>query len=682
MSSTGKNDDRIGIAKELVSTFYKRISFIDISYDEFLSYVLEEEEVSNNLYKEDMPYNKFIKKIIIKVMCSRILSDSKDVINVINNYVNKYFIDVTNYKDAISAVNRLLSFFKSFNYILTPDIISEMIEKNEIFSWVIKLIVDRYKDIILFGNIEEIFDNIHMTMIVEIYCMINNIEINRLEVESDKYNDAYIADSERAYLKEIGKIPLLSVQEEKDLAKKVAQGDVDAKNLFIKSNLRLAAKIARGYINRGLPYLDLVQEGNIGLIKAVEKFDAEKGYRFSTYATWWIRQAILKAIVEKTGDIKVPVHMHEKIRKCQKTVNILTENLNRPPTISEIADAVGLPVSEIEEIIKALPEVISLNAKIDETGDSEIGDFISVDSDSIENITANGMLGNDLMNLLLNCGLSERELVILILRSGYYTDVPVPLESVGKMLNITRERVNQLQKRAYRKIRSFREVENLVVYTQYPNKSLKNLEELRIEDDILVSGDFNLKDKKKNVERILRLQSIYELFRGYSKEDIDKVILELTENERELVLLRYGKDLENTDITNLTTEQIITFYTIIIPKIRVLLEKLNSKSQNSEQSELEENDVKTSALLANQKKDSISSLEDYQNILKSLKANILSQRLNELSVEGAVIVALEAIAELLNIDEDEVINATKRVLMGYRNDDAIATIMSGSRGIK
>ena len=682
MSSTGKNDDRIGIAKELVSTFYKRISFIDISYDEFLSYVLEEAEVSNNLYKEDMPYNKFIKKIIIKVMCSRILSDSKDVINVINNYVNKYFIDVTNYKDAISAVNRLLSFFKSFNYILTPDIVSEMIVKNEIFSWVIKLIVDRYKDIILSGNIEEIFDNIHMTMIVEIYCMINNIQINKLDVASDKYNDTYIADSERAYLKEIGKIPLLSVQEEKDLAKKVAQGDVDAKNLFIKSNLRLAAKIARGYINRGLPYLDLVQEGNIGLIKAVEKFDAEKGYRFSTYATWWIRQAILKAIVEKTGDIKVPVHMREKVRKCQRTVNILTENLNRPPTISEIADAVGLPVSEIEEIIKALPEVISLNAKIDETGDSEIGDFISVDSDSIENITANGMLGNDLMNLLLNCGLSERELVILILRSGYYTDVPVPLESVGKMLNITRERVNQLQKRAYRKIRSFREVENLVVYTQYPNKSLKNLEELRIEDDILVSGDFNLKDKKKNVERILRLQSIYELFRGYSKEDIDKVILELTENERELVLLRYGKDLENTDITNLTTEQIITFYTIIIPKIRVLLEKLNSKCQNSEQSELEENDVKTSALLANQKKDSISSLDDYQNILKSLKANILSQRLNELSVEGAVIVALEAIAELLNIDEDEVINATKRVLMGYRNDDAIATITSGSRGSK
>lgn len=682
MSNITKNDDRIGIAKELVSTFYKRISFIDISYDEFLSYVLEEAEVSNNLYKEDMPYNKFIKKIIIKVMCSRILSDSKDVINVINNYVNKYFIDVTNYKDAISAVNRLLSFFKSFNYILTPDIVSEMIEKNEIFSWVIKLIVDRYKDIILSGNIEEIFDNIHMTMIVEIYCMINNIQINKLDVASDKYNDTYIADSERAYLKEIGKIPLLSAQEEKDLAKKVAQGDVDAKNLFIKSNLRLAAKIARGYINRGLPYLDLVQEGNIGLIKAVEKFDAEKGYRFSTYATWWIRQAILKAIVEKTGDIKVPVHMREKVRKCQKTVNILTENLNRPPTISEIADAVGLPVSEIEEIIKALPEVISLNAKIDETGDSEIGDFISVDSDSIENITANGMLGNDLMNLLLNCGLSERELVILILRSGYYTDVPVPLESVGKMLNITRERVNQLQKRAYRKIRSFREVENLVVYTQYPNKSLKNLEELRIEDDILVSGDFNLKDKKKNVERILRLQSIYELFRGYSKEDIDKVILGLTEKERELVLLRYGKDLENTDITNLTTEQIITFYTIIIPKIRVLLEKLNSKCQNSEQSELEENDVKTSALLANQKKDSISSLEDYQNILKSLKANILSQRLNELSVEGAVIVALEAIAELLNIDEDEVINATKRVLMGYRNDDAIATITSGSRGSK
>lgn len=680
MSNITKNDDRIGIAKELVSTFYKRISFIDISYDEFLSYVLEEAEISSNLYKEDISYNKFIKKIIIKVMCSRILSDSKDVINVINNYVNKYFIDVTNYKDAISAVNRLLSFFKSFNYILTPDIVSEMIVKNEIFSWVIKLIVDRYKDIILSGNIEEIFDNIHMTMIVEIYCMINNIEINRLEVESDKYNDAYIADSERAYLKEIGKIPLLSAQEEKDLAKKVAQGDVDAKNLFIKSNLRLVAKIARWYINCGLPYLDLVQEGNIGLIRAVEKFEVEKGYKFSTYATWWIKQPILKAIAEKTGDIKVPVHMHEKIRKCQKMVNILTENLNRPPTISEVADAVGLPVSEIEEIIKALPEVISLNAKIDETGDSEIGDFISVDSDSIENITANGMLGNDLMNLLFNSGLSERELVILILRSGYYTDIPVTLEETGKMLGVTRERVNQIQKKALRKIRNLREVENLVVYTQYPDKSLKNLEEKRMEDGILVSR--NLKNKKKKDEKILELQSIYELFKGYSKEDIDKVILGLTEKERELVLLRYGKDLEKNDITNLTTEQIITFYTFLIPKIRVLLEKLNSKCQNSEQSELEENDVKTSALLVSQEKDSISSLEDYQNILKSLKANILSQRLNELSVEGAVIVALEAIAELLNIDEDEVINATKRVLMGYRNDDAIATIMSGSRGIK
>ena len=222
-----------------------------------------------------------------------------------------------------------------------------------------------------------------------------------------------------------------------------------------------------------------------------------------------------------------------------------------------------------------------------------------------------------------------------------------------------------------------------------------------MEDGILVSR--NLKNKKKKDEKILELQSIYELFKGYSKENIDKVILGLTEKERELVLLRYGKDLEKNDITNLTTEQIITFYTFLVPKIRVLLEKLNTKIQNSEQSELlneestenvdntnsilpkiadikEDDDVKTSTLLVSQKKDSISLLEDYQNILKSLKANILSQRLNELSVEGAVIVALEAVAELLNIDEDVVINATRRILMGYRNNDTAATITSDSRG--
>ncbi len=261
-----------------------------------------------------------------------------------------------------------------------------------------------------------------------------------------------IEDPVRMYLKEIGKVPLLSAEEEIDLAQRMEEGDESAKKRLAEANLRLVVSIAKRYVGRGMLFLDLIQEGNLGLIKAVEKFDYRKGYKFSTYATWWIRQAITRAIADQARTIRIPVHMVETINKLIRVSRQLLQELGREPTPEEIAEEMNMSVERVREILKISQEPVSLETPIGEEEDSHLGDFIQDDDVPVPaDAAAFTMLKEQLEEVLST--LTEREQKVLRLRFGLDDGRARTLEEVGKEFNVTRERIRQIEAKALRKLR-------------------------------------------------------------------------------------------------------------------------------------------------------------------------------------------------------------------------------------
>ncbi len=261
-----------------------------------------------------------------------------------------------------------------------------------------------------------------------------------------------IEDPVRMYLKEIGKVPLLTAEEEIELAKRMELGDQEAKKRLAEANLRLVVSIAKRYVGRGMLFLDLIQEGNLGLIKAVEKFDYRKGYKFSTYATWWIRQAITRAIADQARTIRIPVHMVETINKLIRVSRQLLQELGREPTPEEIAKEMDMPVERVREILKISQEPVSLETPIGEEEDSHLGDFIQDDNVPVPADAAAFTLLKEQLEDVLGT-LTEREQKVLTLRFGLEDGRARTLEEVGKEFNVTRERIRQIEAKALRKLR-------------------------------------------------------------------------------------------------------------------------------------------------------------------------------------------------------------------------------------
>ncbi len=268
----------------------------------------------------------------------------------------------------------------------------------------------------------------------------------------DESKDMSVNDNVRMYLKEIGKISLLSMEEEQELSKRVASGDEKAKNTLAESNLRLVVSIAKRYVGRGLLFLDLIQEGNIGLMKAVEKFDYDKGYKFSTYATWWIRQAITRALADQARTIRVPVHMVETINKMARIERQMTLELNREPTDQELSKKMGLSVDKIAEIRKISQDPVSLETPIGEEDDSHLGDFLADERTMSPEEFANYEILKDELREVLDT-LTVREKEVLELRFGLFDGSSHTLEEVGKQFKVTRERIRQIEAKALRKLR-------------------------------------------------------------------------------------------------------------------------------------------------------------------------------------------------------------------------------------
>lgn len=338
----------------------------------------------------------------------------------------------------------------------------------------------RKKNILEFQEINDYFSNMTLSpdMIEKIYSYLESNGVDILRITNDIDDDDIIPDMElddveeedlenidlsvpegistedpvRMYLKEIGKVPLLSANEEIELAQRMEHGDEDAKKRLAEANLRLVVSIAKRYVGRGMLFLDLIQEGNLGLIKAVEKFDYRKGYKFSTYATWWIRQAITRAIADQARTIRIPVHMVETINKLIRVQRQLLQELGREPTPEEISAVMNLPVDRVREIQKISQEPVSLETPIGEEEDSHLGDFIQDDNVPVPaEAAAFTLLKEQLVDVLGT--LTEREQKVLRLRFGLDDGRARTLEEVGKEFNVTRERIRQIEAKALRKLR-------------------------------------------------------------------------------------------------------------------------------------------------------------------------------------------------------------------------------------
>lgn len=277
-------------------------------------------------------------------------------------------------------------------------------------------------------------------------------EIDLSQIDLSIPDGVGIEDPVRMYLKEIGKIPLLSMEEEIELAKRMEQGDDEAKKQLAEANLRLVVSIAKKYVGRGLQFLDLIQEGNLGLIKAVDKFDYKMGYKFSTYATWWIRQAITRAIADQARTIRIPVHMVETINRLTRTSRRLLQQLGREPSAEEIAQRMDMPAEKVREILKIAQEPVSLETPVGEEDDSHLGDFIQDENILLPADAATyTMLKEQIVDVLTT--LTERERKVLSLRFGLEDGRPRTLEEVGQIFDVTRERIRQIEAKALRKLK-------------------------------------------------------------------------------------------------------------------------------------------------------------------------------------------------------------------------------------
>jgi RNA polymerase primary sigma factor len=358
--------------------------------------------------------------------------------------------------------------------------------QQEQFSKALKGLVElakSKKNILEYSEINDAFREFELTedkmdLIME-YLEKANIDMVNSSIESGKEDDILLDDDDiilseedeveiiddvdvlegvstedpvRMYLKEIGNVPLLSTEEEIELAKKVENGDESAKKKLTEANLRLVVSIAKKYVGRGMPFLDLIQEGNMGLMKAVDKFDYSKGYKFSTYATWWIRQAITRGIADTGRTIRVPVHMVETINKTLRMTRTLLQELGREPTPEEVAERLNVPVSRVREVLKISRDPVSLDTPIGEEDDSHLGDFIEDDSAlSPADSAAFSMLREELNTALES--LTDRERQVVELRFGLRDGRARTLEEVGKEFNVTRERIRQIEAKALRKLR-------------------------------------------------------------------------------------------------------------------------------------------------------------------------------------------------------------------------------------
>ncbi len=583
---------------KLIESVYEEYAYLKLPKEQYLKLILEIIDKTKKGYNEDIAYESYLENALHNEMNNQVRKKLKtnDTISLINNFINE---NISHSTKPLECLKTIATFLSTYDYEPDIDTLINILNKNAFLTSILKTIVDENMEGIKENSITETITDELVYSFIKTYCMLNNIDIEyngfqdeteseELIYELDEYNDSIetiLDNSVKMYLKEIGKIPLLTISEEKELAKLVANGDKKAKDKLIESNLRLVVSIAKHYLNKGLSFLDLIEEGNIGLMKAADLYDYDKGYKFSTYATWWIRQAITRALADQARTIRIPAHMVEKINKMASIERQLTLKLNREPSIEELAKSMQISIDELKKIKNTTNVTTSLNEIVGDKNDSEIGDFVKSKDKRPDEIALTKVMQEEVRNMLAKSVLKPKEQEIVRLRFGIGYDRSYMLEEIARKFGCTRESIRQIETRALKKLARSKEIKKYLDYIDNKELAIQNLDYAKKEFYSNKSKKIRATspDIKESAEENMKNQpTVYKIFYNYPKEEVEWALLKLTAEEYELMRLRYGDELNKPVSLIQLRSSINDYYQKLENKLnKIMLENGISKTSST-----------------------------------------------------------------------------------------------------
>lgn len=672
MGYTNMTDDEVfSSLLPTIKNIYKAFKYTGISFDDYSDIVLDEISEMDGKVEETVFKNKLKKRMNNEV--SKMLTDSDTASRIISSYLDVKVPKVDSYESAMKAFKKLDSFFSKYDFFMGRELLIDLLSNNEKFSSMTSYILkEKEKDIAL-GKSEDIFDSDFLIYTVKTYFELHGMPIKERKEEIDMigFDSSSDLDIVSLYINELN-APLLSEDEEKALLVKIKQGDMEAREKFIESNLRLVVSVAKKFLGRGVPFLDLVQEGNLGLMKAIDKFDLSYDVRFSTYAVYRIKMFVSKAIADQSRNIRVPISRQDELYSYMTKIDNLEKKFGMNLSVDEISMMLGKSVDKIRELESLKNDTVSINALVGKDNDTELGEFLST-SESIEDEVIDSFLPEQIMDLLKKSKLSEREKDVLLSRFGIGRSHVWQLKELSKKYGVSKAWIGQVELNALEKLRRLKSIEQFSVYMDNPDLALRKLEEFRKKPE--------KRERRKTGKRGSLLKSIYEYFDDFSREDVDSVLDDLNEFDKNLVFLRYGEDLDNPVSTTLFgEEETKKFYGALVPRMRKKLYALQEEAKPNNKNNIKQDVFLTESLVTELNRD------EYTKLIQILKKPDVIGVMTGLSMKEKIIVSLrlgyvdgkhfsvDAISDFLGLSNHDIIKTSVEFMT--KHSDKVDSILN------